>query len=226
MRYFDEPQEIRELEGKAKIKRSIGAIFAYRSSREAVSKKYLGAERASEEGPTRALAAECQAQGFFEMASVGPPRTDDAAPLLVPGPTAPSIAYPGLNAMQYTKSMIDQVFLIRKIVPAPARAHVKLTNPALLDLLVDLYREVEDLLLRDLIRQLMSMAGPAWITRLQTNYEVQESSKKEEHQPHQQVYRGHTIAAATPSIPSVTQTPAAVREKTVIYRGHTVALSH
>lgn len=126
MRYFDEPQEIRELEGKAKIKRSIGAIFAYRSSREAVSKKYLGAERASEEGPTRALAAECQAQGFFEMASVGPPRTDDAAPLLVPGPTAPSIAYPGLNAMQYTKSMIDQVFLIRKIVPAPARAHVKL----------------------------------------------------------------------------------------------------
>lgn len=109
--------------------------------------------------------------------------------------------------MQYTKSMIDQVFLIRKIVPTPARTQVKLTNPQLLDLLADLYLEVEDLLLRDLIHQLMTMAGPAWITRLQ--------SAQEERNHHQHVYRGHTVDATTPP-------PSAPKEKTVIYRGHIV----
>jgi hypothetical protein len=118
------------------------------------------------------------------------------------------------NAMQYTKSMIDHIFLIRKIVPTPTRAQVKLTNPELLDLLANLYQEVEDLLLRDLIRQLMAMAGPAWITRLQGHHE----------NPHQQVYRGHALTTAAPT-PMPAKTAAAAKEKTVIYRGHTVVLS-
>lgn len=114
--------------------------------------------------------------------------------------------------MQYTKSMIDQIFLIRKIVPHSARAQIKLTNPDLLDLLVNVYREVEDLLLRDLIRQLMATAGPTWITRLQPS--------QGEHDHQHQVYRGRALT----TVPSSTSPPAA-KEKTVIYRGHTVVLS-
>jgi hypothetical protein len=116
--------------------------------------------------------------------------------------------------MQYTKSMIDQIFLIRKIAPTPARTQVKLTNPELLDLLANLYQEVEDLLLRDLIRQLMTMAGPAWITRLQGHHD----------NSHQQIYRGHTLTTTT-STPTPAKTAAAAKEKTVIYRGQIVSRS-
>jgi|GEM_PF-2054464 hypothetical protein len=122
--------------------------------------------------------------------------------------------------MQYTKSMIDQIFLIRKIVPDRARAQVKLTNPDLLDLLLNVYREVEDLLLRDLIRQLMAMAGPAWISRLQSNQEQHKSPQDHSHQ----MYRG-CARITTPPPFAKTSTTAKAKEKTVIYRGHVVALS-
>lgn len=117
--------------------------------------------------------------------------------------------------MQYTKPMIDHVFMIRKIVPEAIRAQIKLTNPNLLDLMVDVYREIQDALLRDLIRQLMSMAGPAWLTLLNDhNSDPRPNSS-------QQVYRGQTLPP--PALPPTATVSS--KGKTVIYRGQTVQIA-
>jgi len=114
--------------------------------------------------------------------------------------------------MQYTKPMIDHVFLIRKIVPDTIRPQIKLTNPDLLDVMAGMYREIQDALLRDLIRQLMSMAGPAWLTLLDAH------SREPAANHSQQVYRGQILPpTAQPTIAAAT-----VKEKTIIYRGRPV----
>lgn len=119
------------------------------------------------------------------------------------------------NTMQYTKPMIDHVFMIRKIVPDTIRAQIKLTNPNLLDVMADVYREIQDALLRDLIRQLMSMAGPAWLTLLNDHHSDAHPNSS------QQVYRGHVLPpAALPKAVSAT-----AKGKTVIYRGQTVQIA-
>lgn len=121
--------------------------------------------------------------------------------------------------MHYTKPMIDQVFQIRKAVPDHLRAQIKLANPHLLDILADLYRELHDKLLRELIQQLMSMAGPSWVSLLENPAPVSRP-------PHQQIYRGQIRQQAeAPLPPNTTTKPTTTpghKEKTVIYRGQVV----
>jgi hypothetical protein len=116
--------------------------------------------------------------------------------------------------MQYTKPMIDQVFQIRKAAPDHLRAQIKLANPELLDVLADIYRSLQDKLLRELIQQLMSMAGPAWLALL-------ESPAPESRPNHsQQIYRGQVRPAA--QVPAAKIAAAPTHHKHVIYRGQLV----
>lgn len=117
--------------------------------------------------------------------------------------------------MQYTKPMIDHVFLIRKIVPVTVRAQIKLTNPDLLDVMAVMYREIQDALLRDLIHQLMSMAGPSWLSLLEDHRGEPAANHS------QQVYRGQILPSTAPS----TIGAAKAKEKTIIYRGHTLQVT-
>jgi hypothetical protein len=121
--------------------------------------------------------------------------------------------------MQYTKPMIDHVFMIRKIVPDTLRTQIKLANPNLLDVMADVYREIQDALLRDLIRQLMSMAGPSWLSLLEDH--IREPSANHS----QQVYRGHALPQEQVDDTKPQKIRAATREKTVIYRGQTLQVA-
>lgn len=117
--------------------------------------------------------------------------------------------------MQYTKPMIDQVFQIRKAAPDHLRAQIKLANPNLLDVLADIYRGLQDKLLRELIQQLMSMAGPSWLSLL-------ENPPPESRPNHsQQIYRGQVRADAA-GVVAKSPVRQDGREKTVIYRGQVV----
>jgi hypothetical protein len=126
--------------------------------------------------------------------------------------------------MQYTKPMIDQVFQIRKAVPDHLRSQIKLANPHLLNMLAELYRDLHDKLLRELITQLMSMAGPSWLSLLENPAPVPRPPH------HQQMYRGQIRQQAetlTPDIaaPDTAGKPATTpgnKEKIIIYRGQVV----
>lgn len=68
--------------------------------------------------------------------------------------------------MQYSKFMIDLVYQIRRNAPPEAKSIVKLSNPDLLDKLLDLYFSSSNKNLRSDIENLMSLAGSAWIDTL------------------------------------------------------------
>lgn len=69
--------------------------------------------------------------------------------------------------MMYTKSMIEHVQQIRKMLPNDMRPQIRLANPDLLDQLSELYWELPDLLIKEKIERLMHQAGPAWADLLQ-----------------------------------------------------------
>jgi hypothetical protein len=116
--------------------------------------------------------------------------------------------------MQYTKPMIDQVLQIRKAAPDHLRAQIKLANPELLDVLANIYRSLQDKLLRELIQQLMSMAGPAWLALL-------ENPAPESRPNHsQQIYRGQVRPAAQVPVSDTAVTP--THHNHMIYRGQLV----
>lgn len=120
--------------------------------------------------------------------------------------------------MQYTKPMIDQVFQIRKAAPDHLRAQIKLANPNLLDVLADAYRELHDGILRDLIQQLMSMAGPSGLSLLENPAAESRSNHN------QQFYRGQprTAEPNTTNAPSKSTPPSNTPGKNIIYRGRIV----
>lgn len=68
--------------------------------------------------------------------------------------------------MMYTKSMIEHVQQIRKMVPLEVRPRIRLANPDLLDQLSNLYWELQDSLVNEKIETLMKLAGPAWVDLL------------------------------------------------------------
>lgn len=68
--------------------------------------------------------------------------------------------------MQYSKFMIDLVYQIRRNVPPHAKPTVKLSNPDLLDNLLDLYFQSNNKGLRADIENLMTLAGSAWTDTL------------------------------------------------------------
>jgi len=121
--------------------------------------------------------------------------------------------------MQYTKPMIDQVFQIRKAAPDHLRAQIKLADPDLLDVLASIYREFHDKMLRELIKQLMLMAGPNWLSLL----DGAEPESRPNH--NQQVYRGQIRAAARVEpthAGTEMQSQTGVKHRSVIYRGQVV----
>lgn len=107
--------------------------------------------------------------------------------------------------MQYTKTMIDLIFQIRKTTPAPVRARVKLTSPTLLETLIDIHRMVDDAELKVLIYELLTHAGPQWAKAVALPA-VPLPKRKTPAQPQ---------ADAAPAPPTTTK----AKEKVVMYRG-------
>lgn len=64
--------------------------------------------------------------------------------------------------MQYSKSMIDLVFQIRKHADPRFKPRIKLSNPDLLDNLIEIYFESHNKVLRADIESLLTLVGSVW----------------------------------------------------------------
>lgn len=92
--------------------------------------------------------------------------------------------------MTYTKPMIDLIREIRRRVPVDAKPSIKLANPEILDELLVLYRNSSDNIFKALVRDLMSMAGGDWSSRLEST--AQSSFDDGQGRLIARVYRGQT----------------------------------
>ena len=120
--------------------------------------------------------------------------------------------------MQYTKSMIDLVFQIRKTAPAEVRPYIKLTNPDLFDYLVDIYSRFEEGRLRKLVKQLLTLAGPAWLELL-----AEGSAGMRNTQGNARMYRGQVVDALEAS--PEPQAQPATKKREMTYRGQKIQAS-
>ena len=117
--------------------------------------------------------------------------------------------------MMYTKSMIEHIFLIRKVAPSHIRVNIKLANPDLLDYLAQTYIELQDAKLKSLIERLLGMAGPAWLALI--NGVTNGPSRENQH-----IYRGRNLDTSAPS-PSQNSKSPHVHKQTRIYRGQVIS---
>ncbi len=106
--------------------------------------------------------------------------------------------------------MIDLVRELRLRVPGEHKPSVKLANPELLNVLIDIYQHSSDNVLKALTRELMTMAGSPWPERLQSNDPANKGYQVK-------VYRGQTQL-----IENTKQQPAEKPKPKLIYRGRVV----
>lgn len=79
--------------------------------------------------------------------------------------------------MHYSKSMIEQIYVIRKSVPDDLKKEIKLADPNLLNTLIRVYWNIQDLVLRKRIEGVIQAAGPEWTSNLKTATDAPLSSK-------------------------------------------------
>lgn len=115
--------------------------------------------------------------------------------------------------MMYTRSMIEHVQQIRKMLPIDMRPHVRLANPDLLDQLSDLYWELQDKLIKEKIEKLMSLAGPAWLDLLHNRQQSSEHTRC--------TYRGVALPD-TPARTAKTASSENAGKRKLMYRGQPV----
>lgn len=111
--------------------------------------------------------------------------------------------------MQYNKAMIDLVFQIRRAAPEDIRSQIKLSDPNLLTALPDAYPNFADSQLRNMVLQLLKLAGPSWEAEIQ----------KRERPESGRMYRGQATELIQQKLPR----PTTSRPKTIIYRGRVIA---
>lgn len=116
--------------------------------------------------------------------------------------------------MQYTKTMIDLVFQIRKAAPDPVKSRIKLTSSDLPATLSDVYKLVDDQRLKMLIYEFLTHAGGPWVDGLTARKDGR-PAKPEPPMLHEAVVDDEFEAAAALK-PS--------REKVVIYRGQRIVV--
>ncbi|SMF05376.1 hypothetical protein SAMN02745866_00422 [Alteromonadaceae bacterium Bs31] len=113
------------------------------------------------------------------------------------------------NSVVYNKPMIDLVREIRLRVPGEHKPSVKLANPELLSLVIEIYQQSSDNVLKALMRELLSMAGPPWPERLMHN-----DHSKNDYQV--KVYRGQA------QLVEKKDAPVQAAKRKIIYRGQVV----
>lgn len=116
--------------------------------------------------------------------------------------------------MHYTKPMIDLVLLIRKTAPSHIKPQIKLANPELLDKLVGIYPTIEERMLRALVFELMTMAGPKWVRELKQRTVATHSSD----------LKASKVPTEQNNLPQ-NAAPATAKPRTRIYRGQVVPAS-
>ena len=70
--------------------------------------------------------------------------------------------------MQYSKAMIDLMKEARRRAPTDQKAAIKLANPDVLAVLLDIYQLSRDAVFRAIVKELVELAGEPWYSRLKT----------------------------------------------------------
>ena len=115
--------------------------------------------------------------------------------------------------MHFTKPVIDLIFDIRRIAPLEVRPKIKLSNPKLLVLLIEIYKQYDQASLQLRIKQLITVAEPTLMTMI----------SDQEQQPTKRMYRGQPIAQSEGERSSVVQNHPGKRTP-IIYRGQKLAV--
>lgn len=115
--------------------------------------------------------------------------------------------------MQYSRPMIELVYEIRRRVNADLKPGIKLANPDMFQELSDYYQSSKNTIARTLIKELFSMAGEPWASRLNKASEPITSRQVTK------AYRGQVSLVEAKKPPSTSpQSSRPVR----IYRGQVV----
>jgi len=77
----------------------------------------------------------------------------------------------------YTKVIVDLTYEVRKRVPEKTKQRIKLANPSFIDDLIELYFESSDDNLKDIIQEIIRLAGTPWTTSFQQ--QIEEESQLE-----------------------------------------------
>lgn len=115
--------------------------------------------------------------------------------------------------MQFSKSMIDLVYEIRRRVDAGMKPGVKLANPEMLLELAEYYRRSADVVTKALIKELLHLAGDQWAELIDERKEAPAPPKQTV-----KVYRGQVSLVDAPA-PDEAETPPKPQR---IYRGQIV----
>jgi len=116
--------------------------------------------------------------------------------------------------MNFTKPMIDLVQEIRRRVPSEHKPEVKLANPELLYLLIPIYQQSSDAILKALLKELFHMAGDGWSAKLELNEVTKEKLVTK-------IYRGQVQLA--PARSGQTSDKQETERPKKVYRGQVVA---
>ncbi len=98
----------------------------------------------------------------------------------------------------HSKRMLDLMLDIRKIIPSEAKSRIRLSDPNILDLLVEHYQTTKDEIMKVLIEELMLEAGTEWKQKLSLANKSKQQERRSEArntstQPKKIIYRGQVI---------------------------------
>ncbi|GAB2189651.1 hypothetical protein [Sessilibacter sp. MAH2] len=92
--------------------------------------------------------------------------------------------------MQYTKAIVDLIQEARRRAPSEFKPSIKLANPEVLSILLDLYKKSTDSVFKALVKEVFSLAGGVWSTRIG---ELEQTGKVDVEESYSvKVYRGQT----------------------------------
>lgn len=113
--------------------------------------------------------------------------------------------------MIFTRPMIDLAKEVRRRAPTELKPSIKMANPEMFDLLIELYKNSKDAVFRALVKELVSMAGEPWKSTLIEQDAPKQNTQKQLVRPsmdalqgewfdrhddnrRKRIYRGHVVS--------------------------------
>lgn len=112
--------------------------------------------------------------------------------------------------MIFTRPMIDLAKEVRRRAPSELKPSIKMANPDVFDILIELYRDSKDTIFKTLIKELITQAGEPWKSALLRNDAPKKSDNRQLARPNtedqhtewfdrhdsdrsKRIYRGHVV---------------------------------
>lgn len=113
--------------------------------------------------------------------------------------------------MIFTRPMIDLAKEVRRRAPSELKPSIKMANPDMFDILIELYRDSKDAVFKALVKELITQAGEPWKSALLNDIAPKKSDKRQLARPNieeqhtewfdrhdsdrnKRIYRGHVVS--------------------------------